>query len=326
MGQFPIFPQTYCPGDELDNCVFQKYDRAVNYDNNSIRTSPGYFGLGLVNGIDSEMTVSNHSALYHFKFPDSTPDGSPVSPLMILDLTDLADSRQNASVNVDEKTGRVTANGTFFPSFGVGTYSAYTCADFQGAAVRDTGVYVSHRAGTYPKSLFVDRGINLFYQQAGGFVRFQKPTTNNTLSVRVGMSFISTEQACHNAETEIPDWDFAKLKKTAEDAWHDKLGVVSVDRTGVDKDLLTTFWSAVYRTWISPQDYTGENPLWKSSEPYFDSFYWCVLLSCFWGFTWLTRSCYQHLGSVQDAAAVHDDRGSHAAVAADPQSSRHGEA
>jgi hypothetical protein len=25
---------------------------------------------------------------------------------------------------------------------------------------------------------------------------------------------------------------------------------------------------------INPQDYTGENPLWQSSEPYFDSFYW----------------------------------------------------
>lgn len=25
---------------------------------------------------------------------------------------------------------------------------------------------------------------------------------------------------------------------------------------------------------INPQDYTGENPLWNSDEPYFDSFYW----------------------------------------------------
>jgi putative alpha-1,2-mannosidase len=26
---------------------------------------------------------------------------------------------------------------------------------------------------------------------------------------------------------------------------------------------------------VNPQDYTGENPLWESDEPYFDSFY-CI--------------------------------------------------
>lgn len=28
---------------------------------------------------------------------------------------------------------------------------------------------------------------------------------------------------------------------------------------------------------VNPQNYTGENPLWTSTEPYFDSFYWLVL-------------------------------------------------
>ena len=39
--------------------------------------------------------------------------------------------------------------------------------------------------------------------------------------------------------------------------------------------LQTVFWSGAYRSMISPQDYTGENPLWKSDEPYYDSFY-CI--------------------------------------------------
>lgn len=40
-------------------------------------------------------------------------------------------------------------------------------------------------------------------------------------------------------------------------------------------DLQTIFWSGVYRAMISPQDYTGENPLWESDEPYYDSYY-CI--------------------------------------------------
>ncbi|KKY18341.1 putative glycoside hydrolase family 92 protein [Phaeomoniella chlamydospora] len=39
---------------------------------------------------------------------------------------------------------------------------------------------------------------------------------------------------------------------------------------------MTTQSYGIYRTFVNPQNYTGENPLWQSSEPYFDSFY------CLW--------------------------------------------
>ena len=142
------------------------------------------------------MTVTNHTALYRFDFPTSAPDGSPTSPLMILDLTDLNDSRQNATVSVDPTNGRIRGNGTFLPSFGSGSYVLHFCADFQGASIRDTGIYVNDRAGNEPKDLFVTRGVNAFYIQAGGFVRFNAPESNNRISARVGVSFIGSDQAC----------------------------------------------------------------------------------------------------------------------------------
>jgi hypothetical protein len=49
---------------------------------------------------------------------------------------------------------------------------------------------------------------------------------------------------------------------------------IRVSRTGIDNSVLTNFFSGVYRTMVNPQDYTGENVLWSSNEPYFDSFYW----------------------------------------------------
>lgn len=270
LGQFPLFPYSSCPGDDLDNCQFMKDARKVQPVPDSIVSRPGYFGISLQNGIRAEMTTSNHSALYRFKMPSSTPDGSPLSPMMLLDLTDLADSRQNASISVDEKTGRILANGTFLPSFGVGYFRSYVCADFKGAGIRDTGVYVNARAGTQPKQLFVERGYSLFYIQAGGFVRFN---ASSTILARVGVSLISSEQACRNAERELPDWNFNKTTSTATDAWRKKLAPISIDAGGADVSLLQTFFSGLYRSMISPQDYTGENPLWSSSEPYFDSFY-----------------------------------------------------
>ncbi|KAL1964519.1 hypothetical protein VTN77DRAFT_6945 [Rasamsonia byssochlamydoides] len=276
LGNFPLFPQ-YCPDDVIDNCNFPIAERAVNYVNGSVVATPGYFAVSLESGIHAEMTTTQHAALYRFTFPAATANnGSTLKPLVLLDLTDLWQSRQNASIGIDPSTGRIRANGTFLPSFGAGYYQSYVCVDFAGAAVYDNGVWVNNRAGTEPKELFVTRGFNNFYLQAGGFVRFEQPE-NGVLYARVGVSLVSTEKACQNAETEIPQptSDFDRIHQAAESAWRQQLSPVSVQPGGASEDLQKMFWSAIYRTMLSPQDYTGENPLWQSSEPYFDSFY-CI--------------------------------------------------
>lgn len=67
------------------------------------------------------MTAAQHTSLFRFTFPDQS-----LSPLILLDLTDLSNSRQdNASISVDAMTGRMTGNGRFLPSFGQGNYVAY---------------------------------------------------------------------------------------------------------------------------------------------------------------------------------------------------------
>jgi putative alpha-1,2-mannosidase len=223
------------------------------------------------------MTVSNKTALYRFTFPaepvpmkggPTTGNSSiPNEPLILADLSDLADTRSKGSVSVDPDSGRITGSGTFNPSFGQGTYTAYFCADFNGASIKETGIFQNTRASSDFKELATETStIDGPPIPAGAFVQFKLPA-NNQILARVGVSFVSTAQACNNAETEIPNFDFNRTLATAEDAWRQKLGVVELDVTGVNNSTQTNFWSGMYRALISPQDYTGENPLWKSSEP-----------------------------------------------------------
>ncbi|VUC30410.1 unnamed protein product [Clonostachys rosea] len=283
LGNFPLFPQTHCPDDDLNQCEFPKKLRAVERVNGTVKARPGYFAVTLNTSITAEITVSNHTALYKFNFPNnqSIPGSgnnsyaSSYSPLILADLTDLAESRTDGSIQVDTETGRITGNGTFTPSFGIGTYTLHFCADFKGAEIRDTGVFINNRAGNGTKSLKVyEDGNNNPPLPAGAWVRFKQPESNSVLA-RVGLSFFSTSQACKNAESEIQDFDFEGTKQIAEEAWRAKLAPVSVDDTGLDNSIRRIFWSGLYRTFLSPQDYTGENPLWKSDEPYFDSYY-CI--------------------------------------------------
>lgn len=221
--------------------------------------------------------MSNHTALYRINFPGSTSNSTdtslsdkslPYSPLILVDLTDLGDRRSNGSVAVDPETGRIIGNGTFSPSFGTGNFDLHFCTDFQGASIRDTGIFQNNRPGREPKSLKTYSTGTTGPVPAGAWVQFHPPDEDDQILVRVGLSYISADQACANAEREVPGaFDFEGTRGAAKDAWRVKLGVVSVDPVDVNSAFLTTFWSGLYRSLISPQDVTGENPLWASSEP-----------------------------------------------------------
>lgn len=273
LGNFPLFAEPNCAGDSVDGCTFPKSLRGAAVINGSTEARPGYFAVSLNNSVKAEMTVTNHTALYRFTF-----SGSNLSPLILADLTDLPNSRSNGSVVVDASSGRITGSGVFSPSFGIGTYELHFCADFSGASIRDTGVFINNRAGSQPKSLSVQPdGVNSGAETlpAGAYTRFHAPNSNGQIIARVGVSFISVDQACSNGEEEIPKFDFDGTLQAAEQVWKEKLSVISINANGVSDELQTVFWSGVYRGMLSPQDYTGENPLWKSSEPYYDSYY-CI--------------------------------------------------
>ena len=99
----------------------------------------------------------------------------------------------------------MTGGGIFSPSFGIGHYTSYFCTDFHGAKVKDAGIFANSRAASV-KSIKVESETEKAAERpAGGWVQFQKPDASNQIIVRVGLSFISEERACQNAEKEIPN-------------------------------------------------------------------------------------------------------------------------
>jgi putative alpha-1,2-mannosidase len=279
LGNFPIFAQSGCPNNDINACQYPKYERAVERIPGSVHAKPGYFDITLTNNIRTEMTVTNRTALYRISFPETpaTPN-TTLNPHILVELSDLPNTRSEANITVYANTGRITGGGIFSPSFGIGTYQSYFCLDFDGAKIKDAGLWANTRATTRATSLKIVPGDvrqSPSERPAGGWVQFQKPTQDNQILARMGMSFVSEAQACANAEREILSRSFDNVVAAAETAWRSKLDVITIEDGGVDEVFLKAFWSGVYRSMISPQDYTGENPFWNSSEPYYDSYY-CI--------------------------------------------------
>jgi putative alpha-1,2-mannosidase len=207
----------------------------------------------LNSGVQAEMTAAHSTALFRFTFPGSS-DGNGSFPLILQDLTDLSDSRQdNGTVTVDAGIGRISGGARFKPSFGVGTYSAYFCTDFIGSSIHDSGIFVNSRATTEAQEMTIKAGINGYPLPGGAFVRFE--TTDTPILARVGVSFISVAKACSNAEAEIPDFGFDSVSTAGSDAWREKLSPITVSTgAGVDESLVTSFYSGMYRTMVNPQN------------------------------------------------------------------------
>ncbi|KAJ6592313.1 alpha-1,2-mannosidase, putative subfamily, partial [Mycena vulgaris] len=277
LGNFPFLPltQTECANNDLTKCTVNHTLRALGHGDPT--ASPGYFSIPLNNGINAEVTVTQHTALHRFTYPSGTDQ-----LLFLLDVTtDLSGSYQGGgrvTVSPNPATGgtRVTGNGTFSPSFGQGTHQVHFCFDSPRTFVQakyyqtiGTLAYTSLDSnGTFDQAIENNNPAGILM----GF----PPGASPTLEVRMGVSWTSTAKACAYAEQEIPDISaFEAIHTAARSKWNEVLGTVEVDATGVSSDTQQLFWSSLYRTYISPTNITGDNPLWESSEPYWDSFY-CI--------------------------------------------------
>jgi hypothetical protein len=83
--------------------------------------------------------------------------------------------------------------------------------------------------------------------QVSGYARFAEGV--RTVNVRVGVSFISVEQARKNLENEIPDG--TTLEETAEktrQAWAEKLDRVKIEGSGIMDDEKRVFYTGIFHT------------------------------------------------------------------------------
>ena len=81
------------------------------------------------------------------------------------------------------------------------------------------------------------------------------------VSVRIGTSFTNLENARRNLETEIPGWDFDKLRKSTEDVWNQTLGKIRPG--GGTEENLKKFYTALYHCYQLPRiacDVDGSYP------------------------------------------------------------------
>jgi predicted alpha-1,2-mannosidase len=96
---------------------------------------------------------------------------------------------------------------------------------------------------------------------------------NQVIQAKVGISFLNEAQARQNVQEEIPGWSFGAVRNSAVTLWNAELAKLNL--VGASDSQRRQLYTAMYHVMLMPSDRTGENPGWKSSEPYYDDYY-CI--------------------------------------------------
>jgi len=229
-------------------------------------TSLGYFQASLGSNITVELSATSRAGIYQYTFPSES------KPNVVVDVSHVLPSFRGQGLSQTYRGGNMTILDDHYEGYGVydngwnraPDWKIHFCGYFDQPTTPRTFV-----AQAGDETSIADYSNN---PQAISTTRVGSVFTFNTTTVtsRVGISFMSSAQACDNVNTQIPEGTrLESVIANARDVWN--RDVLSKITTSESKEgNLQLLYSSMYHMHMIPSNRTGENPLWSSDEPYYD--------------------------------------------------------
>ncbi|MBT7529358.1 MAG: glycoside hydrolase family 92 protein [Flavobacteriaceae bacterium] len=211
------------------------------YRKNTEINTVGYYKVDLERyDINVELTASERVGFHRYTYPNS--DNSRV----IIDLGEGSADRPTE---------------TYLKKIDDTTFEGYR---FSSGWARDQREYFTLVISKPVKDFILYDGGNkhdtdeLKGEFVKGFLEFETKK-NEEIYVKMGVSTVSSKNALENLNSEIPHWDFDKVKLEAENKWNQELSKINIKTEDLKRKRV--FYTAMYHTMIAPnlyQDVNGE--------------------------------------------------------------------
>jgi predicted alpha-1,2-mannosidase len=254
-GDFPFLPTTEPleaspagSGSSLDG----EFEPGFSHAHESGR--PGYYSVRLNpvrgGGIDVGLTATTRTGMARFRFPRN-PHAS-----VLIDAGGSAQPDDFASVQIDPERREidgVASSGLFCGQRP--RYRVYVAAVFD-RAFDSYGAWEGDQieaGGTSASDSQEPPANPATSAEAGAYASFDT-RHNRVVTARVGLSFVSVEDARANLAAENPGRRFTTVAKQAEASWNRSLGRIRVG--GGPPRLVDTFYTALYHAFLAPRTFS----------------------------------------------------------------------
>ena len=229
------------------------------YSHANEKVQPGYYTVKLDNGVTAELTATERVGMHHYTYTAGGPSRI---------LVDLENGTGNEAFETYiRKIDDYTIEGYRFVHGWAPTHKIFFYAKFD-KPIKELR--------TFQKETYQKEGPNAARTRQEreniklkdvevGFDEVQGPKVKavitfadgvNEVYAKCAISSVNCSNAKANMDKELPGWDFAAVKKSAQDIWNKTLSVIDIEGTAKQKKI---FYSALYHTYIAPNLYCDVN-------------------------------------------------------------------
>ncbi len=257
MGNFPTFPLK----GKLKLSPNNILDQRVNITGE--KGHAGYYEARVEEDVLAKLTVTERTGMAHYTYPE----GQDYATVIIGGGVSATPIDQAAIVITSPTQCEGYAEGGNF--CGIRTpYKVYFVAEFDVKSA-ETGTWKGEKL--MPNTTFAE-GKN-----SGVYFTFDV-SKNKNIQYKIGVSYVSVENARENLKAENTAWNFDQIKTQAETKWNHYLSKIEVQ--GSNPDRITQFYTHLYRVFIHPNvcsdvnsEYMGaDNKVYTSRSKNYTSF------------------------------------------------------
>ncbi|MFD7818393.1 GH92 family glycosyl hydrolase [Streptomyces sp. NPDC059785] len=227
-GDLPVLPTT---GD-VTNTDYASYAAGFSHDDES--ASPGYYQVGLDNGVEAELTATERTGVQRYTFPATDKAN------VLLNAGQSLHSTASTTVEIlDNRTVRTAITGSGFCQ-ATKPYTVYTITRFDRPFTS---------SGTWNGDTVTDNSTkSTGTGRNGAYLRFDT-TKDRTVEATTALSYVDARGAALNLRAE-GGRHFDTVRSAAQRSWEDRLDDVRAQ--GGSDTLRRTFYSSLYRSFLAP--------------------------------------------------------------------------
>ena len=250
LGDFLFMPQTADPAfvSGYKDDPTTGYQSTYSHADESV--SVGYYKVKLLkSGVTAELTSGERAGMLRFTFP-ATDAASILTDLShIVGPWHVAESR----VRIEDDstiTGFHLINGWAKERYLY--FAARYSRPFSTTEIISSGkpvIYNTYRFRSHKEAA----GTHLQF-----IAGFKNTRAGDVIQVKVAVSAVSAADALQNLDSEIPDWDFEKVRETTRAKWDRELSKIQIEGSQSEKE---TFYTSLYHAMLAPnlyQDVSGK--------------------------------------------------------------------
>ncbi len=246
LGDILIMPTTGKPTTSKGTFSDLSKGYVSKFSHSEEKVQPGYYSVLLQKyGIKAELTATSRVGYHRYTFPESSESN------FIIDLGEGIDWDEPTETMLTQIDAR-TIEGYRYSRGWAKNQKVYFRAEFS-KDMRFTKVTEPVYRLRTKDSLNVQKAVLQF-----------STTKNEIVEVKVALSYVSCENAAQNLKAELPGWNFIKAKAQAEAKWNAELSKIQIKTK--DKNVRTMFYTSLFRTMISPSEFSDVNGDYRGAD------------------------------------------------------------